>query len=79
MRVIYNWIPCIIAHCRHSKINMHSKSVYFTQNSPFGGMSYVGSCAFRHIVRHKYVKIFRLIPHVLMSSVRDNTYHVFDS
>ena len=43
------------AHCRHNKIYMHSKSVYFTQNSPFGGMSFVGLCAFRKLVRHRYL------------------------
>ena len=36
----------------------------FTQNSPSGGMSFVGLCAFRHLVRNKYFKIFRLIQHV---------------
>ena len=27
----------------------------FTQNGPFGGMSFVGLCVFRHLVRHKYL------------------------
>ena len=41
-----------LVHCRHSNY------VYFTQNSPFGGMSCVGLCAFRHLVMHKYFYIF---------------------
>ena len=46
-------------YCSHtvciakSICTLHSKYVYFTENStPFGGMSFAGLCAFRNLVRH---------------------------
>ena len=52
-----------LTHCRHTKIYMLSKYV-FSKQAGHLETSFVGLRAFRHLVGHKYLKIFQLIPHV---------------